>query len=115
MHTFFLSLTSDVHVSYTREAFEDFGGYADPKDVKRPEKYKSYYYYLLLNIKLNVVKLTCLYMFSVSSFIYLRTFYVIFSFLFNPNCCYLFKRLYHLRRLNIYSGTNYYYYIYLKK
>lgn len=27
----------DVHVSYTRETFEDFGGYADPKDVKRPE------------------------------------------------------------------------------
>uniref|UniRef100_A0A8W8NL16 Ig-like domain-containing protein n=2 Tax=Magallana gigas TaxID=29159 RepID=A0A8W8NL16_MAGGI len=27
----------DVHVSYTREKFEDFGGYADPKDVKRPE------------------------------------------------------------------------------
>eukprot|EP00105_Crassostrea_gigas_P026094 XP_011446899.1 PREDICTED: leucine-rich repeats and immunoglobulin-like domains protein 1 isoform X3 [Crassostrea gigas] len=27
----------DVHVSYTRGQFEDFGGYADPKDVKRPE------------------------------------------------------------------------------
>lgn len=35
----FVSLFSDVHVSYTREKFEDFGGYADPKDVKRPEKY----------------------------------------------------------------------------
>lgn len=34
----FLTLFSDVHISYTREKFEDFGGYADPKDVKRPEK-----------------------------------------------------------------------------
>lgn len=42
----FLSLTSDVRVSYTREKFEDFGGYADPKDVKRPEKYE---YIFLLN------------------------------------------------------------------
>lgn len=29
---------SNVHVSYTREKFDDFGGYADPKDVTRPEK-----------------------------------------------------------------------------
>lgn len=40
MHNPFLPLTSDVHVSYTKESFEDFGGYADPKDVKRPEKYE---------------------------------------------------------------------------
>lgn len=38
MHISYLSLTRDVHVSYTRGPFEDFGGYADPKDVKRPEK-----------------------------------------------------------------------------
>lgn len=36
---FFLSPTRDVHVTYTRENFDDFGGYTDPKDVKRPEKY----------------------------------------------------------------------------
>lgn len=39
----FFSLFSDVHVSYTREKFEDFGGYADPKDVKRPEKYNYFF------------------------------------------------------------------------
>lgn len=38
MHISYLSLTRDVHISYTRGTFEDFGGYADPKDVKRPEK-----------------------------------------------------------------------------
>lgn len=41
MANIFLFLFSDVHVSYTREKFEDFGGYADPKDVTRPEKYKK--------------------------------------------------------------------------
>lgn len=60
MHNPFLPLTSDVHVSYTKETFEDFGGYADPKDVKRPEKYEyisseyDNFHYLLVNIKLNV-------------------------------------------------------------
>lgn len=39
----FFSLFSDVHVSYTREKFEEFGGYADPKDVKRPEKYNYFF------------------------------------------------------------------------
>lgn len=39
----FFSRFSDVHVSYTREKFEDFGGYADPKDVKRPEKYNYFF------------------------------------------------------------------------
>nr|XP_034314842.1 cell adhesion molecule 3 isoform X2 [Crassostrea gigas] len=31
-------LNDNIHVTYTREKFEDFGGYADPKDVTRPEK-----------------------------------------------------------------------------
>lgn len=41
MYKSFHLLTSDVHVSYTKETFDDFGGYADPKDVKRPEKYNN--------------------------------------------------------------------------
>lgn len=42
--TFFFSPTRDVHVSYTKEKFDDFGGYTDPKDVKRPEKYICFSY-----------------------------------------------------------------------